>query len=528
MSPSPRAPLPAVPACDERDGPLERGVALSPVGSIRSLPTRLAVTVLVTLLAAGRLYFGRGVAAAVTLGIGMVGTMLLVPLVARWALKHGIVALPGGRDIHLLPTPRAGGIAVFVPIALILTLWTIMGSSQAPALLVGGTLIFACGLLDDVKRASPGVKIFFQVVAGIVLVLFGFRLPALGIPGIGELALGDLEIPVIIFWIVLATNAVNLSDGLDGLATSLTVVGMGAFVVGGVPSALPIALAGACLGFFYHNYPRARIFLGDSGSLFLGFILAGLALELPTATNVPVALAALAYPLGDVFLVVLRRWIRGKPFAFPDRSHVHHRALLYLGHPLYALVAVVSFAAMHAFVGVYFPGLISLGVSFVLWFAVALLLLALGKFHPGRAIAGRRRMRRLHGLQTYVSESISLARSMDDLTLALQHFVEGGGLCAVTVDGLTVANREGCVCGDADAACDTYSVPSRHGPCSWRGTPTTGDSSFDEERETVIAAVLRLAAGRIRGLVHAGAELGRRPRAGVGASAGGARAEDSA
>ena len=272
---------------------------------------------------------------------------LITPLVIRGALRWHLVDAPDEtRHLHDHPVPRLGGVAVFIATMLGIgstLLLTPARRTLAPewhnfalALLIGGTVLFGAGLVDDIRRIRPITKILAQCVAALIVAKLGFRIEILGI-GSSVLHLGLLSIPLTVLWIVAVTNAFNLIDGLDGLATGIAIVALStvfaaASVLGNREVAtVSFVLIGALLGFARYNFSPARIFLGDSGSLFIGFMLAVLSMhgsiKSATAVLVAIPLFALAVPLLDVSVSILRRWLRGVPIFSPDARHIHHRLL---------------------------------------------------------------------------------------------------------------------------------------------------------------------------------------------------------
>jgi UDP-GlcNAc:undecaprenyl-phosphate GlcNAc-1-phosphate transferase len=478
--------------------------ALDPLGF-----RRVALTLAAALVGATGLLLWRGPEGAVFFAISAVATAYLIPPVAAQAFRWGMLAYPGGRDIHGEPTPRSGGVALFAPVVAALVAVAIAHDPMAWGLLVGGALVFGVGVIDDAKRASPKFRILVQALAGLCLYASGFRLEALGVPGLGVLELGLFELPVLLFWIVLATNAFNLSDGLDGLATSLALLGLAVLTAAGVPGLLPVAVAGACLGFLLYNLPSARIFLGDSGSLLLGFLLAALALKLPAAENVPLAIAVFAYSLGDVAIVTFRRWIRAKPLFSADMSHVHHKILAYVGgRPLRALIAVLALAGLQGFFAVVWPGLISLTVSACLWLVVAALLIRAGNYGAREVLRQRRLMRDLHLLRNYVLGSLSHATSRERVRALLRHFAEMTELCELSVEDITVTRPGGCphgpgaqhadgtTNGEQDRVCKVYQVATPGGPtCIWQAAPRS--RVLEDERASFVKEAALLAAERM-------------------------------
>ena len=288
---------------------------------------------------AGWIYFGIFLAALVL-------SFCLTWFVRRWAHARGWVSLPAGRDVHRVPVPRIGGLAIylaFVAICAGLAVLDFFGVKTAfdrttiIFLLLPGTLVFAVGLYDDFRSASPWLKLGIQVLAALLLFDAGFRvfrLPLLfGVHPLSQAASFALTAA----WVVLITNAFNLIDGLDGLAAGSSLFStLTIFVLCVINNnkefALPtLILAGATFGFLRFNFSPASIFLGDSGSLFLGFMLSALslggALKGPTIVTVAVPVVSFGLPLVETALSVLRRFIRGTPVFGADREHIHHKLL---------------------------------------------------------------------------------------------------------------------------------------------------------------------------------------------------------
>ena len=292
----------------------------------------------------------------------MVITWIATPPVIRFADWIGAIDLPGGRKVHANPTPRIGGLAVFVgflgAVAVAATVTDSWPSSQVAAidwrgLAIAAFCLLLVGLLDDLRGLSFQWKFVAQILAASYVWTCGFSVETLALPGLGNVELGLLSYPITVFWIVAVTNAVNLIDGLDGLAAgsaliSCVAMAMIAFGQGklGVTAA-SVALAGALFGFLRFNFNPARIFLGDSGSLFLGFVLAVISVrgsqKASAAVAVLVPLLVLGLPLLDTGLAVSRRLYRigrrgvrepGSTVRYvfrnvhhvflPDRGHIHH------------------------------------------------------------------------------------------------------------------------------------------------------------------------------------------------------------
>ncbi len=294
-------------------------------------------------------------------------TWIVTPLVVRLAHLLGAVDAPGRRKIHSEPIPRIGGIAVFCGFCAGLLfaglatdqLWLLsrMGGYWG-GFAAAATGMLLVGLVDDLRGLTFGWKFAAQIVAAVVAWSSGFRIDAVAHPLGGALELGALSLPLTVAWVVAITNAVNLIDGLDGLATGIALittstVGFIALARNEVgTAAASIALAGSLAGFLRFNFNPARIFLGDSGSLFLGFVLAVTAVrgsqKSPTVVALLVPLLVLGLPVMDTGLALARRsyrlLVRGSRTSstaryvlrnwrllfLPDRGHIHH-SLLELG-----------------------------------------------------------------------------------------------------------------------------------------------------------------------------------------------------
>ena len=284
---------------------------------------------------------------AATVVLAALAAYFLTPVARRLALRWGAVDLPSPRKVHAQPTPRLGGLAVFAGFCFPWTGFYLLDNRVTltfqsydrlfAALLLGAGAMLALGVYDDLKGLTPLRKLAVQVVVATGLYLLGYRIVVLSIPFDGALELGGWSLPVSVLWMVGETNAINLLDGIDGLATGVTAcialaLALINILAGNIVVALlTLCLAGACLGFLPHNFSPARIFLGDSGSLSLGMILAGIGIislfKAATATLLAVPLILFGLPLFDTASVVVGRAWRGAPLLKADKTHVHHRLL---------------------------------------------------------------------------------------------------------------------------------------------------------------------------------------------------------
>ncbi|MHB8072580.1 glycosyltransferase family 4 protein [Desulfosporosinus fructosivorans] len=279
--------------------------------------------------------------------IAVIATPVSMKLADRW----GAIAYPGGRHVHKKPIPRLGGLALYAAFwsaALIIQWWdksfTMDASTiiQIWGLFIGSTIIVMVGIWDDTRGMRPLVKLFWQIAAASVLLAFGFSMNIISLPFINpvdfqQLGLGAIGLILMLFWVVGLVNTVNVSDGLDGLAAGICFIVAillfwSANRIGQLPAAhLTLALAGALLGFLFFNFPPARVFMGDSGSMFLGYIIGGISIMglLKTATILGLVfpLLVLGMPVTDLTFAIIRRKLRGQSMATADRGHLHHRLL---------------------------------------------------------------------------------------------------------------------------------------------------------------------------------------------------------
>ena len=311
----------------------------------------------------------------------------LTPLV-RWAARRvGALKQPGERHVHLGPTPTLGGLGLFagllVGIAVGSRLDTFSdvfgGTSEPEAIVLAGALVVVLGVVDDTRDLPAKVKLAGQILAAGVLVLFGVSLRYIYLPGDPGAAFAlspDLSALVSIIVVVAMMNAVNFVDGLDGLAAGIAAIAAAALltytlVTGGTPgvvTAAPLVLAavvGAGLGFLVHNFSPASIFMGDTGAMLLGLLLAAGGMLATGSTPEPsggdfaaatvpvlVPIAVLAVPFTDVVLAIVRRLRAGQSVMAPDKRHLHHR-LLALGHSHRRTVLIIYYwSALLAFTAV--------------------------------------------------------------------------------------------------------------------------------------------------------------------------------
>jgi len=348
--------------------------------------------------------------------IAAAGTFLVMFPVRRLALRVGFVAEPDERRIHSRVTPYGGGVAMFAAFLVAMMVASqlhqlqglFQGSSEPLGLVLGAAVIFAVGTIDDVRDMSAPAKVAGEVLAAMVFVFMGVTMFQFKIPTVGFLVLSPDVTPLLTAaWVVVITNAVNLIDGLDGLAAGIVAIAAGALAVYGLrlvylgvlPSdnlgpLIAVIAFGVCVGFLPHNFHPARAFMGDAGALFLGLLMAAATMVIGGRTPdvsgqtffffaplfIPVFI--LGVPIADLAFAFVRRTARGTGFGTPDKDHVHHR-LLRLGHGprrtvviLWAWTAVLSGFVLYPLFGPQANAVIPFGV-------IALGLALYTLFHPG-------------------------------------------------------------------------------------------------------------------------------------------------
>ncbi|MCI9295459.1 MAG: undecaprenyl/decaprenyl-phosphate alpha-N-acetylglucosaminyl 1-phosphate transferase [Lawsonibacter sp.] len=323
-----------------------------------------------------------GLAAAALLVAALVA-LITTPVVRSLAVRMGAVDVPkDGRRMHDHPIPRMGGLAIFFGFILSVLIFQTLTPSLR-GMLLGSVIIVVLGILDDIYALPALPKFLIQIVAALVAVLEGNRIEFLSNPNIFSKEpfweLGWLSIPISVLWIVAITNSVNLIDGLDGLACGVsTISSMTLLVIALIVSEpdvaiLMAALAGACIGFLPYNLNPAKIFMGDTGSTFLGFILATVSIQglfkFYAIISFAVPFLMLGLPIFDTCFAILRRVAKGQSPMSPDRGHIHHR-LIDMGFSQKQAVAVLYIIS--AILGLSAVVLTTIGVVRAMLFLMAL------------------------------------------------------------------------------------------------------------------------------------------------------------
>ncbi len=267
-------------------------------------------------------------------------SFMATPLVKKLAFKVGAVDVPkDDRRVHKEPMPHMGGLAIFAGVAISMLIFLPLNKSTL-SILLGGTVIVIGGVIDDLWDLKPKYKFGFQILAGLILIIGGSRIEFITNPFAKSttlLYLNWLSIPITLFWIVGITNTLNFIDGLDGLSAGVAMISsLSLMVVAGRfgythITIISAVVAGACLGFLPFNFNPAKIFMGDTGALFLGFMLAVISIEGVMKSVATIAVIApiliLGVPIFDTTFAIFRRLLNGQSVAAADKGHLHHRLL---------------------------------------------------------------------------------------------------------------------------------------------------------------------------------------------------------
>ncbi len=318
---------------------------------------------------------------------------VMLPIIIRVANQHGWFDRVGGRKIHTGQIPRLGGIAVYLAVVVAGALALVLSTADDPSaryrildwalFFAGISAMFTVGLVDDFANIPAMRKLAGQVVAALAISLSGFRLETVSIPFSGvHLALGIFSYPITVIWIVAIANAVNLIDGMDGFAGGVVLISSATFATVGAVEGSPamvllsLAMFGASAGFLLFNRPPASIFMGDSGSLLFGTLLAVVPLMTPAVAqgtdglNLFVLVTILGIPILDTLSAITRRVSRHQPIHQADNEHLHHKLLFMTGSTrsaLYVLYAYQVIIGVIAVVSMYLIEPVGDALLLLLW-----------------------------------------------------------------------------------------------------------------------------------------------------------------
>ncbi|MBP1081411.1 UDP-GlcNAc:undecaprenyl-phosphate GlcNAc-1-phosphate transferase [Bacillus capparidis] len=294
--------------------------------------------------------------------VSLLTVIIITPFIKRFAIKIGAVDRPDKRKVHSKLMPRMGGLAIFIGVAAGAVAMGLFESSIR-TISIGAVIIIILGMLDDKFNLSAKVKFAVQTLVACMIASSGLTMDFFSVPFFTDrLELGWLAFPVTVIWIVGITNSINLIDGLDGLAAGISVIGLSTIAVMALTadkililsiSALVIA---STLGFLFYNFHPAKIFMGDTGSLFLGYMISVLSLlglyKSVTLFSIVVPVIILGVPIFDTSFAIIRRLLNKQPISSPDKSHIHHRLMAYgLSHrmtviAIYLIGVIFSLSAI--------------------------------------------------------------------------------------------------------------------------------------------------------------------------------------
>lgn len=294
--------------------------------------------------------------------LGWIGTIiisvLITPLVRQLAFIIGATDKPQKRRVNTKEMPTIGGLAIYLSFFIGLFFFQPITHVELFPIFIGATIIVITGIIDDIKEISPKMKLLGIIIAALVVIYFGdIRMGQITLPLIGEMNLGIFSLPLTLIWILAITNAINLIDGLDGLATGVSLIALttmgiiGYFFVGAdniFVTILVFSLISAALGFLPYNFYPAKIFLGDTGALFLGFMISILSLfnlKNVTMISLIIPIVILGIPITDTIYAILRRYLNKLPISSADKNHMHHR-LMSIGFTHRQTVLAIYFLAV--------------------------------------------------------------------------------------------------------------------------------------------------------------------------------------
>ena len=270
-------------------------------------------------------------------GVCLIIVAMIIPIVKKIAIHINALDIPDARKVHTKPIPRLGGLGIFIGF---LIGYMIFGQNtiQMNSILIGSFIIVLTGMIDDIKPISPKSKLLGQLMASSVIAFYGnILLNNLTVFGL-NIEFGIFAYPITILFIVACTNIINLIDGLDGLSSGISSIFYLSTIIicffqsrfGELEFILSLIMLGSTLGFLIHNFHPAKIFAGDSGALFMGFVIAVTSLlgfKTTAITSIFIPLMILAVPILDTLFAILRRLLKHQPISMPDKQHLHHQLL---------------------------------------------------------------------------------------------------------------------------------------------------------------------------------------------------------
>lgn len=290
---------------------------------------------------------------------------LLIPFVKKIAIHVNAMDMPNERKVHTKPMPRLGGIAIYLAFLFGYMLYGEINTMMI-SILIGGFVLLICGFIDDINPIKARYKLIVQLVAAAVVVIYGqLYLTEISLFGLKLYFSKYIGYAITMFFIIAIVNAINLIDGLDGLAGGISsiyflTIAIIAFILnrlGGLDVILSLIMLGSTLGFLVHNFPPAKIFMGDSGSLFLGYIISIIALlgfKVATITSLIIPVVILAIPIFDTLLAILRRLLHHQNIGRADKEHFHHQLLKMRYSPVASILIIYAINILFAAISIFF------------------------------------------------------------------------------------------------------------------------------------------------------------------------------
>lgn len=300
--------------------------------------------------------------------ITIVLSLCITPLVKVLAFKIGATDKPDKRRVNTKVMPTIGGLAIYLSYFISMFFLQPLPVNQIMPLFIGATIIIITGIIDDVKEISPKMKLLGILLAALVIYFIAdIKMTTLSLPIIGTFELGWLSFPITVIWILAITNAINLIDGLDGLAAGVSIIALSTMGIIGyfflnvmnIPITIMIfTLVFATLGFLPYNFNPAKIFLGDTGALFLGFMISVMSLQglkNVTVISLIIPIVILGIPITDTIYAMLRRYLNNMPISSADKHHMHHRLMsLGLSHKQ-TVLSIYSIALLFSMIALLYP-----------------------------------------------------------------------------------------------------------------------------------------------------------------------------
>ena len=302
--------------------------------------------------------------------VTMIISALLIPIVIKVGKKLGIVAHKNKRTVHKVEVPRIGGYAIYIS-SLIGAVIFLKTDPQINAILIAGFLVFFVGLLDDVHDLSPKTKLIVELIAALIVIGYG-NIYLKGFDFVPDNWIPIIPGAITVLWIVGITNAINLIDGLDGLSSGISIIVLFTISMTSLTSgrtdiaSLSLVLAGSIMGFLFYNFHPAKIFLGDCGALYIGFMISvisllGFGYNVSTFFTLGAPIVVLMVPIMDTLIAIVRRKVHHKKFSEADKAHLHHNLMfkLKLGHrkSVIVLYGVTFLFSLTSYIYLYDPTL---------------------------------------------------------------------------------------------------------------------------------------------------------------------------